>query len=63
MVPFKDGACRWALLNDHNWLVYRTTWEWEIWLARNQEVDELEEEQERERAAMSLLLRYPRVTT
>jgi hypothetical protein len=57
MVQFRDGACRWALLNNENWLVYRTTLEWEIWVARKQEVDELQEEQEHERAAMALLLR------
>jgi hypothetical protein len=57
MVQFKDGACRWALLNDRNWLVYRTTFEWEIWRARRQELDELKEEQEQERAATRQLMR------
>jgi hypothetical protein len=57
MVPFRDGACRWMVLNDHNWLIYRTTLEWEIWLARKEEIDELQDEQERERAATALLLR------
>jgi hypothetical protein len=56
MVPFRDGACRWALLNDHNWLIYRTTLDWEIWLARKEEVDELREEQGHEWAATALLL-------
>jgi hypothetical protein len=57
MVPFKEGACRWALLDQQNWLIYRTTLEWEIWLARNEEIEELRDEQERERQATALLLR------
>src|SRR5438309_440767 len=57
MFQFKDGACRWTLLNDRNWLVYRTTFEWEIWRARRQELDELREEQEQERAATRQLMR------
>ena len=57
MVSFRAGACRWTLLNDHNWLVYRTTYEWEIWVAREKEVGELREDQGHERAATALLLR------
>jgi hypothetical protein len=57
MVPFKEGACRWALLDQQNWLIYRTTLEWEIWMARNEEIEELRDEQERERQATALLLK------
>lgn len=57
MIPFKDGACSWALLNERNWLVYRTTFEWEIWRARTEELDELKEEQEEERAITGQLMR------
>jgi hypothetical protein len=56
-VPFKDGACQWVLLNERNWVIYRTTFEWEIWVARRQEIDELKEEQEQERATLSQLMR------
>lgn len=56
-VPFKDGACLWNSIEDKNWVLYRTSYEWEIWAARKQELDELEEEQEQERAAMSQLMR------
>jgi hypothetical protein len=57
MVPFRHGACDWTLLHEQNWVLYRTTFEWEIWLARKQEVVELKEEQENERAATILLIR------
>jgi hypothetical protein len=57
LVPFKEGACRWVLLDQKNWLIYRTTLEWELWVARNDEIEELQDEQERERQATELLLR------
>lgn len=56
-VPFKEGACLWNRIQEKNWLLYRTHFEWEIWAARKQELDELKEEQEQERAALTQLLR------
>lgn len=57
MVSFKEGACHWTALNDRHIVIYRTHHEWELWNARRQELAELREEQEQERAVELQLLR------
>lgn len=56
-VPFRDGACQWYAANDRHWVVFRTSYEWELWEARKHELNELSEEQAHEQAAEYQLFR------
>ncbi|MFZ1220501.1 MAG: hypothetical protein WAO00_14500 [Chthoniobacterales bacterium] len=45
-VPFREGACHCLGVNDTIYAIYKTSFEWEVWAARQDEVKELREEQE-----------------
>jgi hypothetical protein len=54
-VPFKDGYCLCYGLKDHLVVIYRSSFDWEIWGARLAEVKELKEEQAEELRTERLL--------
>lgn len=47
---FRDGVCFWRASGDEHHVLYRSNHEWELWNARQQEIEELRQEQETEQA-------------
>jgi hypothetical protein len=54
-IPFKDGCCLCYGLKDYLVIIYRSSFDWEIWVARLAEVKELKEEQAQELKTERLL--------
>lgn len=56
-VEFKDGACHCiGGVNDTIYAIYKTTPEWKVWGAHRQEIEELREEQDRERQVEQVIV-------
>jgi hypothetical protein len=49
-VQFRDGICRCLCVGDVMHAIYKTTEDWELWFARQDEVDELRREQKNDAA-------------
>lgn len=47
---FRDGACMWTATDEKHHVLYRSKLDWELWNARQQEIEELRQEQETENA-------------
>ena len=55
-LEFRDGVCLWTASGNKHHVLYRTNHEWELWSARQQEIQELREEQSaKERLSFRLL--------
>jgi hypothetical protein len=54
---FRDGVCFWRASGEEHHVLYRSNHEWELWNARQQEIEELRQEQEAERAIERGLLK------
>jgi hypothetical protein len=54
-VPFKDGYCRCVGFKDHLIVTYRSSFDWELWQARQAEIEEHKQER-RERFLIEKLL-------
>jgi hypothetical protein len=44
-LDFRDGVCLWSASGEKHHVLYRSHREWELWNARQQEIEELREEQ------------------
>lgn len=55
-LDFRDGVCFWSASDEKHHVLYRTNHEWELWNARQQEIQELRDEQAVERAVELRLL-------
>ena len=47
---FRDGVCFWSATDEKHHVLYRSNHEWELWNARQQEIEELRQEQAAEQA-------------
>ena len=56
-LEFLNGICRWFAKGDEHSVIYRTTHDWELYLAHRAEVEELREEHEAEETAEKMLRR------
>jgi hypothetical protein len=56
-LDFRDGVCFWSASDEKHHVLYRSNHEWELWNARQQEIEELRQEQEAEQAIERGLLK------
>lgn len=56
-LDFRDGACFWSASGEKHHVLYRSNHEWELWNARQQEIEELRQEQAAEQAIERGLLK------
>jgi hypothetical protein len=55
-LDFLDGVCVWTADKDHHTVLYRSAKDWELWNARQNEIAELRQEQDAQRAVQRQLL-------
>lgn len=49
-LPFREGFCVWSATGENQTVLYRTKQDWELWNARQAEIEELRQEQAAEEA-------------
>jgi hypothetical protein len=55
-LEFLEGVCLWSASGDHHTVLYRSNKDWELWNARQGEIEELRQEQAAERGVQRQLL-------